>query len=346
MSSLSAAHAIEIPADDSRIAYQGRYAIGAAHQVILGFPGIVTALRVNSATLRVRMHASSGDVYFNLSVDGAAPTRMRLREGANVVSLLAAAGPGIHVVELTRRTEGWEGICEIQGFDLGSGSLMPAPEPPKRKLLFIGDSITCGEGTEEADDPESPGAERSNAPASFGMKIAARLGAQVHLVSYGGRGIIRDWEGTRATNNAPQFYELALPDDPKAPWDHARYVPDAVGICLGTNDFSQGIPDRDEFVNAYAAFVRKVQRDSNGAPVILIDSPILEDAEGQPPKSSICRTYLDEIVRGLASARVIHAPLRHYEGSPGDGHPTAAEHTMMADELEPVFRKTLGWSSK
>lgn len=341
----NAAKATELPADDRRVAYQGRYAIGADHQVVLGFPGIIARLSVCAATLGARMLAATGDVYFNLSVDGAVPRRIRLREGLSVVPLLAQAAPGIHTIELVRRTEGWEGICQILGYEVGSGDLGPLPELPRRKLLFIGDSVTCGEGTEEADVPGSPGAERSNAAASYGMKLAARLEAQVHLVSYGGRGIIRDWQGIRATNNAPVFYELALPDDPTILWIHSRYVPDAVGICLGTNDFSQGIPDRDEFVGAFSMFVRKVQRDALGAPVFLIDSPILDDAEGQPPKLSVCRAYLDEIVRTLASPTVTHVPIRHYYGSPGDGHPTAAEHTMMANELEPVFRRALGWGT-
>jgi formate dehydrogenase major subunit len=75
--------------------------------------------------------------------------------------------------------------------------------------------------------------------------VARRLGAQCHLVSYGGRGIIRDWQGIRDTRNAPVFYELALPDDPAVRWDHMRYVPDAIGIlrkrqCVGAYDHADG----------------------------------------------------------------------------------------------------------
>ena len=128
--------------------------------------------------------------------------------------------------------------------------------------MFIGDSITSGEATEASDIPEKPGAERSNAAASFCFKLASRLNAQVHLVSYGGRGMIRDWQGIRNTNNVPVFYELALPDDPNVPWNARSYVPDAIGICVGTNDFSQGIPDENEFVNGYVEFLRKVIRDA------------------------------------------------------------------------------------
>jgi lysophospholipase L1-like esterase len=345
MTLLRTEKAWELPADDPRVTYEGRYKVGSDHRVIMGFPGVIAHLKANSKALRARIVASTDDVYFSLSIDGNPPTRIRLKKGMNEVPLLENAGEGPHGVRLVRRTEGWEGVCEILGYDVGSGELVAASELPRRKLLFIGDSITCGEGTEEADVPGSPGAERSNAAASFGMKLATRLDSQVHLVSYGGRGIIRDWQGNRATNNAPVFYELALPDDPKSAWSHANYVPDAVGICLGTNDFSPGIPERDEFVSAFAAFVRKVRRDAQGAPVVLIDSPILDDVAGELPKLSVCRAYLDEIVKEVGAPGVVHVPINHCEGSPGDGHPTAAEHTLMADKLEPVFRKALNLSS-
>ncbi|HZZ20678.1 MAG TPA: GDSL-type esterase/lipase family protein [Opitutaceae bacterium] len=335
-----------VPADNPRVLYQGRLIVGSAHQVMMGFPGIVTLVKVNGTRLGVRISASSDDVYFNVSVDGAAPERIRLVKGQNDLELLKGAAPGVHTVELVRRTESWEGVCEVEGFEIGGGTLLEPAPLPARKLMFIGDSVTCGSGTEQSDVPGKPGAERSNAAASFGMKLAVRLGAQFNLVSYGGRGIFRDWQGITATNNAPEYYELALPDDPKTQWDHSTYVPDAIGICLGTNDFSRGIPDQTTFVNAFIEFLRKVRRDAPNAPIFLIDSPILNDEEGEAPKLTVCRAYLDEIVRRMDSPKVTHLKIKHYKGSPGDGHPTAAEHTLIADELEPAFRAVLHWDKK
>jgi lysophospholipase L1-like esterase len=336
------ATAAEWPADDRRVSYEGRYAVGAQHEVRLGFPGIAVRVRVSATSLRVKIHASSDDVYFAVTLDGGAPRSVRLQKGDNWVPLFSGAAAATHVVELFRMTESWQGVCEIVSFEAQGGELLEPPALPTRKLMFIGDSVTCGEGVV----PNGPGktsAERTNAADAYGEILARRLGAQCHLVSYGGRGIIRDWQGIRATNNAPQFYELALPDDPTARWNHAAYVPEAIGICLGTNDFSQGVPDQNEFVNAFVEFVRKVQRDAPNAQIILIDSPILNDGEHQPPKRTACGAYLDEIVQKVGSPNVRHATVKHYNGSEGDGHPTAVEHTAMADELEPVFRQVLGW---
>lgn len=330
-----------IPADDPKISYEGRVVVGADHQVRVGFPGVTLRLRVNAATVSARINAGSDDVYFNLTVDSGPPCRMRLGKGMSEVELLKNDQPGLHTLELLKRTESWQGVCEFIGFGVGGGIILP-PEPlPARKMLFIGDSITCGEGTESADDPAEPGAERSNAAASYGVKLAKRLGAQAHLVSYGGRGVFRDWLGIRETNNAPVYYGLALPDEPGSPWNPRDYVPDAVGICLGTNDFSQGIPDEAEFVGAYVRLLKRILADAPKAAIILIDSPILVD-EGLPKKST-CRAYIDSVVRAINSPQVGRAWVSHCVGSPGDGHPVAAEHTLMADELEPAFRRAAGW---
>jgi len=201
--------------------------------------------------------------------------------------------------------------------------------------------VTCGE--QAAWDPARGLADKlnSNARASFGHVLAQRLGAQCHLVSYGGRGVVRDWQGRRDVRQAPQFYDLALPDGPPIPWDHRRYVPDVVGIQLGTNDCNLGLPDESEFVDAYVGLIVRVRGDAPDTWVLVMDSPIVRDLPGDPRRTGLHR-YLEAVVARCASPRVALAPLRHYPGVPGNGHPTGAEHRAMADELEPLVRRGLG----
>ena len=96
-------------------------------------------------------------------------------------------------------------------------------------------------------------------------------------------------------------------------------------------------------MNAYVALIRKVLRDAPEAYVFVMDSPIVDDDAAKGPRRTILHTYLEAIVAQAASPKVILAPLRHYPGVPGNGHPTGADHIAMADELEPVFRQALGW---
>jgi lysophospholipase L1-like esterase len=331
-------------ANDSAIVYEGRHADCASGAVRLGFPGVTAHLRFRGTALTLRASSSQDDLYFDVSVDGAAPALLKLHNGEGEYPVVRGAAAGEHTVVLTRRNESWQGTCDLLGFDPGSGGeMLPPPALPARKLMFIGDSVTCGEKTAWEPGREMQDKVNWNARVSYGMLLATRLGAQCHLVSYGGRGVIRDWQGNRATTNAPQFYELALPDDPTVPWNHHRYVPDAIGIQLGTNDFSSGIPDQKEFVDACVRFIAKIRQDAPDALILLMDSPIVRDDPVTGPRHTVLHAYLEEVVARAGTPRVILAPLKHYPGVPGNGHPSGPEHVAMADELEPLFRKALGW---
>lgn len=331
-------------ADDSAIVYEGRYDTTSTGSVRWGFPGITAHLHFRGKELSVKIEASDDDLYFDVSVDGAPPTLLRAGKGIADYSLFKADRAGEHTITLTRRNESWQGTCTLVEFSFGvGGEWLSAPELSNRKLMFIGDSVTCGEMTSYDSSRDMRAKLNCNARISYGMLVAQRLGAQCHLVSYGGRGIIRDWQGIRDTRNAPQFYELALPDDPSVRWDHRRYVPDAIGIQLGTNDFSQGIPDQNEFINAYVQFVEKVRRDAPQAVIFLMDSPIVNDEPVHGPRRSVLHSYLEQIIARIGSPKVILAPLPHYPGVPNNGHPTGAEHEAMAGELEPVLRRALNW---
>lgn len=338
-----------VPALSPRIQIEGRYAPTPAKSVRLGFPGVTLHLHCGGGGVDMLVKANSDEVYFDVQVDDAEPVRLRCRAGEGAYPLLLAMAPGDHAIDITRRSESWEGVCEVIGFRLGDGAILGTPPPlPERKMLFIGDSITCGERTDiRPNDPlegkANPQALQSDARLSFGKLLARRFHAQCHLVSYGGRGVIRDWQGMRTSRNAPQFYELALPDDPAALWNHDEYVPDAIVICLGTNDFNQGVPDENEFVNAYVEFVRKIRRDAPRAKIFLAESPILNDSPGKLPKRSVLRGYLHEVIERFNTADVQFAPVSHYDGVPGNGHPSRADHEAIANELEPVIRQALNW---
>jgi lysophospholipase L1-like esterase len=331
------------PAGNDSVLYEGRYAPGPGGSVRLGFPGVTAHLRFRGKALSLRARAS-GEVFLDVIVDEGEPRRVRLGAGEGTYEIVRSPGASEHTVAIVRCNESWQGTCEYLGFELGQGGkLLPAPGLPQRRLMFIGDSVTCGELAAWLPGGDTKDKANANARLSYGMILARRLGAQCHLVGYGGRGIVRDWQGMRDTRNAPQFYELALPDDPSAAWRHADYVPDAVGIQLGTNDFNQGIPDQNEFVNTYVEFVRKVRRDAPGSLIFLMDSPILTDEPTRGPRRTALHAYLAQVVERVGDRRVILVGLGHYPGVPGNGHPTGAEHVAMADELEPVVRKALGW---
>jgi lysophospholipase L1-like esterase len=333
-----------VRADAPQVLYEGRTLATPDGVVRMGFPGIVIHLRFQGDSLGMRLDAAKPEEYIDVSVDGAAPHWVALSQGTRDYALVASGGGAEHRVEVTRRTESWQGECDVVGFTLGAGSvLLPADPLPARRMMFVGDSITCGECA-AAGENDPPKDNRLSSPRqSYGMILARRFNAQCNLVSYGGRGLIRDWQGITATVNAPEYYGLALPDDPKSTWDPRSYVPDAIGICIGQNDFSQGVPDQVEFVNAYVRFVQRILGDAPKARIVLITSPMLNDWPDQVPYRTVQFRFLQQVVAKVNNPQVTAFEASHQPGRPANSHPTGPQHQAMAGELEPVFRRALGW---
>ena len=213
--------------------------------------------------------------------------------------------------------------------------------------MVIGDSVTCGEGIDRKPDCKKDAAVW-NAPESYGMLLARSLGAQCHLVCYGGRGLIRDWQGSTSVLNAPQFFELALPEPkPNVAWDHAKYQPDALIVSLGTNDFNLALgvlPEREQYVSAYVAFVRAIRARYPLSFVFLTEGSMVNDVtDPQRPQKSRLQSYLSDTVQRLADPRVSFVAAEYYPGDACDAHPTRAQHLAMAHDLEPVLRRALAW---
>ena len=335
----------EVKVGNGHMTVEGRYAFSPSGAIRLGYPGIALRLIADTPQLAMRVDASSPDVFLSILIDDEAARTVRLAKGQQDLAVLDGA-PGKHRVQILRRTESWQGTMDVLGFGQpGTGAIAPMPLPDRR-LMFIGDSITCGAGEDAALDSKADGPETSDGSRAFGRLVAAKLGAACHLISYGGKGLIRDWQGKVPPEvpTAPIFYERAMPDDPTTQWDHKRYVPHAIGVCLGTNDFNQGVPEREAFVGAYAAFARKLMHDAPGAAILLMDSP-MTDNNAPDHKRTVQIDYLQETVKRIGSPRVLHAPLAHEPGRPANAHPIYAQHVAMAAELEPQFRDATGWST-
>ena len=337
-----------LPASDPRFGWMGRVDTTDPARPRFGYPGVTLRLAFEGPSIGVRVAAATPNVHVSVLVDGAPSRVVRLPPGESDLGLAGGLGPGSHTVELVHRTETWQGTLAVLGVRLPPGGRLLEPPPfPKRKLLFIGDSVTCGSGTERAAACAKDGVASSNGTASYGWLLGKALDAQSHLVCYGGRGLVRDWRGRRDVLTVPELFDLAVPDEPKGPpWDHSRYVPDAVVVSLGTNDFNLAIgpfPEKDEYVSAYVAFLRTIRARYPAALVLVTEGAIVNDGEDGRRQKTTLAGYVAEAARQVADPRIRAVPARHYPGDACDAHPTAEQQAAMARDLEPVLREALGW---
>lgn len=337
---------------DENIRVMGRAQSSCNGSLSLGFPGQEILLVFTGSHVAIEGEAFTDTaIYFNAMLDGQELPKIELKEGKFSISLAEKLDPQPeHTLRLVRRNESWQGVVRIDGFDLAeNGELFPAPAAPARKLLCIGDSITCGEATEQIPPNIEPGNQNANAELSYGWQLAKRLNAQVNLVSYGGRGLMRTWDGKTDETNAPVFFERALPDDPGTVWDHSKYQPDLVTICLGQNDFNLGIIPAEEFVPAYIAFVDRVHEVYPNAKLLLISSP-MHGVKGDDQEESPLRTALEDDLKTVVAhfeaqggIDIRFHSIGWYPGTQYNAHPIAPEHKAMADELEPDIREMMAW---
>jgi len=334
-----------VPADDRRVRITGRVDRSRPGRVRIGYPGVALRLRFEGTALAMRADAATADVYFDVTVDGGPSRVLRLPSGAGDSVLAEGLPRGTHTVEVLHRNETWQGVAAVVGFRT-DGRLVEAEPRPARRLLFVGDSVTCGENVDRATGACRKDASHWNAARSYGMQLARALDAEAHLVCYGGRGLVRDWQGRTDVPNAPRFFDLAVPEEDGAAWDHAAWAPDAIVVSLGTNDFSAAagaLPERGPFVAAYVAFVRQMRSRHPSAGIVLTEGAILGDEDPTRPARSLLGAWLDEVVAQLRDPRVVHALSVRHPGDACDAHPTAAEHAAMARELEPSVRAVAGW---
>jgi len=328
----------------SEISYEGRTVVTPEGSVKLGYPGIVIRVNFRGTDLSMSTRTSSDELYLDLIIDNGNPVFLKIPKGESSIALAKGLKACEHKVAIHKRVESTVGILEVLSMTV-TGELLSPPTLPARKLLFMGDSFTAGQATTVEDGgPMDPSkAMRQNARLSYPRLLADRLNAQCHIIAYAGRGVVRDWQGLNNVRCAPEYYENALPDDITTRWNPTNYVPDAIGVCLGNNDFGVGIPDQVEYVRAFAEFVLKLRHDAPDAQIFLITSPSLTDEPGKVPMRSVQKAYLDEVVQRLGDPRIQVVQIAHYEGVPGDWHPSGTAHRAVANELEPVIRQTLNW---
>jgi len=311
------------------------------------FEGTEAALLLED--VETRQGENMGNVY-DVIVDDGPPKVVQMHNGISRYPL-GRFKSGEHTLSIIKRTEAWVGEARFRGLDLGpSGKLLPPPPERKRRLEFIGDSISAGYGNEGTSEkcPFSPQTE--NGDLAFGPMTARALEADALVIAFSGKGVIRNRDGT-TQEVLPEIYTRALPHQPDSVWDFSKFVPDAVVVNLGTNDFAMSVPNADAFKSAYTKFLTSVRQNYPKAHIFVGIGPMLSEmySDKQTPMLAIARADIQEVVaRRVASGDTLITALEfpRQTGNRGygcDWHPSLATHAEMAQQLTPLIKATLGW---
>ena len=214
--------------------------------------GFSVNVRANGAVLDFAPYHADQPVYIAVTADGVKQIHA-LSDG--VTRVVVPLAYGAHTVTVQRLSEGSSPLyCRSLRLSAPFGEEVPALLPPpakrSRRIVFFGDSITCGYGN--AAEETSPYLTSEQDPtAAYAWKCAELMGADAELVSISGQGIVRNCNGVVDTP-IPTFFSWQS-RHLRTPHAFDGKV-DYVVVNAGTNDNGGGVTD-EEFHDGAKAFL-------------------------------------------------------------------------------------------
>lgn len=335
-----------IPANNSNIVYMGRVELQ-NEQAQFNWPGVLVSANFTGTELGIRIKGGARN-YFNVWVDDQ-PERIVHAVTDTVWFYPERLSKGSHQVRLVKRTEAEMGMATFYGFYIGKKEQVLNPAPlPERKILFIGNSITCGYGSEGKDKLERFKPSTENCEKSYATIIARAFNAQYQLTSHSGLGMVRNYGDSLRLSikrkPMPARLEYLFDNDSTKRYDLNNYRPDAVVINLGTNDFStQPFPDEADFIVAGKKLIQKIRNTFPGVKVFCISGPMINEP---------CYTYTKKIVETIRTEMnttdvvFVGVPkdlLNSGSDLGSDWHPSYRGQAKTANLIIPVIANVLNW---
>lgn len=275
--------------DDARISYIGRFERigtvlprmeGIRSARLFGWPGAQISVRFTGTWIKGYLKGSSGsigsgrgDAFLAIIEEypknpNSIPISTRIEiKSSSWDEYILAEGLSIetdHILTLWKITEEASefGILKTSpcaGFSYfssdGEFKSSEASSPKRRRLEFIGDSDTagfCADGDPSEVDPRMRTTE--NTFSTWAVQLAQHFDADPMIEAISGytvmgkTGMINYWR-----RRLPAISEI------DSEWDFTSWVPDAVVLLIGPNDYAIGDdPDTREFINAYKELMEDV----------------------------------------------------------------------------------------
>lgn len=283
-------------------------------------------------------------------LDGKYLGRFKVQKGApQSFPITITSNKKVHNLTVYKATEASVGNVVFLGT---TAKLTTISSKKKKKIEFIGDSITCGGANDLSEIPCNSGEmyfDNNNGYFAYGPTLSRDLEVDYLLSSVSGMGMYRNWnDETPEVASMPGVYEyLYLTKDPSKPKYDFAFQADIISIALGTNDFSGGdgkkerLPfDPEKYVAAYVNFIKMLLDHNPNAQIVITNSPMINgDA------AVVLEDCLKKVKEAFAADQS-HKPILIFKFKPMTphgcvGHPDIAEHQLMANEYAPFLKKLL-----
>jgi len=317
--------------------------IGTASSVSFNFSGNECSISLQS------VDAWEHHNYVSLVLDGKYIGKLRIEKGAaQSFPVKITSNKKEHTLEIYKTTEAHSGGILFAGT---TAKLNSISAKKKKKIEFIGDSITCGAASDPSDVPCDKGEyfDHHNGYYAYGPVLSRAIGVDYLMSSVSGIGMYRNWnDENKEEGIMPDVYQnLYLTKDNSKPQYDFAFQPDIISIALGTNDFSGGdgkkerLPfNAEKYISNYINFIKMLYKHNPKAQIVITNSPMVGGE-----RAVVFEDCLNKVKNAFAEDKA-HKSILIFKFKPMtpkgcSGHPDVADHKVLAEEYAPFLKKLL-----
>jgi len=349
----AATETVETPASDPRVTFVGRTAVN-GDSVSFDWTGVYLRVRFEGDYLAVRASDTKHN-YYDVWLDAASTadtpdktfethgkdTLIEIFNGSDFKARQRKKNAkGVHQVVVLKRTEGEQGLTTFYKF-VTHGNLLQADKLKERQIEFVGDSYTCGYGTEGKGPNERFSPATENANLSYAAIVGRYFDADYSVVAHSGWGICRNYNDNFKGDYMPMRYLRTFDCKDDVKWDAkaSSFRPSVTVILLGTNDFSTGRqPTLAAWKQGYLALLKSIKANyGEGHPVLCTA------ARGNMMVFDYVRAAVEAC--GMVNVSFMcYGPDTFSDAELGsDFHPNYQAHRKIAHAVIPYIATMAGW---
>ncbi|WP_445735908.1 SGNH/GDSL hydrolase family protein [Mariniflexile sp.] len=335
------------PATHESFQYIGRFDKTNPEQVRFDWPNSTIQFQFTGSEIALSLKGGARN-YFNLFLNDTLHSVLH-QPNDSIIKIKDIKKAGIHTLRLQKRTEGEMGIAVFKGVYLPKNEkLIISKLKTSRKIEFIGNSITCGYGTEGASRHEKFLPSTENVNQSYALITSKAFNADCHVIAHSGLGVVRNYGAKNKVSvdraTMPMRFNQILDTDNSLLWDFNSWKPDMLVINLGTNDYStKPYPDKAIFQNTYKSLIEKIQDVYGNIPVFLICGPLIDE-----PAYTNIKELANDMKQSNPELNI------HFIGIPkallnstsdlgSDSHPSYKGQLKMAKHIIPTIATVMDW---
>ena len=324
----------KINKDTEYIRFQGRICFR-EDTAVLGYTNSSMTFKLKGKKLSAKFTTSTTEEInapgLRVYIDGKKDKDIVLRNSeVEVIDIAVFPEEGLHEIRLVKITEAgmsWAAVSELTA----EGELLPVEEDKRGKILFIGDSITCGYGVLGAPDAEYT-VRDEDGELCYAALVAHKLDINAEWVSVSGYGMYVEYTGDpegilpRVFNYQNAFY------DKEERADLSRFIPDNIIVNLGTNDsgpMTDNILIQKGYLARYESFLYSLRIAYPDANIICVLGTLA------PGYYKYVQQVLDKVkADGFTKIYGLELPEHDVEhDGMASGHPSRITHEKDADRI-------------